>query len=182
MFVFRNRCFSSSREYSSREIAKKQFEYARQKLFKVNQWSFLSAYIAKFIIYDPYYFKPTDILEVGSYIKISFPLSLPDNWVRVTKIRSNDLEAFFVVQPTSSPFSAKKKKINHFLKKEASSTFKVKIKKTAIVGYEVGCNEVINNKGEQAGSRKIINTIMAWGGWLGLQNILWGKLTKFLVR
>lgn len=43
-------------------------------------------------------------------------------------------------------------------------------------------NEGINNKGKEAGNRKLINTLIAEGGWAAFQKFQWEKLTDYLVH
>ena len=66
--------------------------------------------------------------------------------------------------------------------KEATSKFKVERLLGSIHAYEIGVNEAINNKGEEAGNRKSINTLVAEGGWAGFQKLQWEKLTNYLVH
>lgn len=182
MFVFRNRCFENYWKHVSLDMARSQFEHSRSRLFNVNDWSDLGIFTADFELFDPNLIHTSSLLEVGSYIKITFPLSMPVNWVKVTEIYTDDSKAYFVVHPISDPQRDSSDTVAHFLRRKASSIFKVQIQGTRVYGYEIGRNELINNKGEQAGNRKFINTIMAWGGWLGLQRYQWGKLTKHFVR
>jgi len=50
-----------------------------------------------------------------------------------------------------------------------------------ILAFELGKDEAINNKGKKAGKRKLLNTIIAESGWLGLQRLQWEDLTNYLV-
>ena len=63
-----------------------------------------------------------------------------------------------------------------------ASTFRVDLEGKTIRAYELGRTEGINNKGEEAGNRKVINTLIAEGGWAGFQKLQWDKVTKFLVH
>lgn len=181
MFIFRNRCFSNHLEYANPNLAKSQFEHATTRLFRVNDWSNLGAYTANFILYDSNVIHTSTLIEVGSYIKITFPFPVPVNWVKVTEIYTDDSLAYFVVHPTRSPENGTTETVAHFLKKQSKSVFKVERTGAKVYGYEIGRNELINNAGKQSGSRKLINTLMAWGGWLGLQRYQWGKLTNHFV-
>lgn len=182
MFIFRNRCFSNHRKYASSALAISEFEHARSRLFRLNDWSNLGAFTANFVLYDSSFIRKSSLLEVGSYIKITFPLPVPVNWVKVTEIFVDDSLAYFVVHPTVNPEDNTSETVAHFLKKQAKSVFKIERKGSTVYGYEIGQNELINNTGKQSGGRKIINTLMAWGGWLGLQRYQWGKLTNYFVR
>jgi hypothetical protein len=51
-----------------------------------------------------------------------------------------------------------------------------------LFAFEIGKNEGINNQGEDAGDRKLINTLIAEGGWAGFQELQWKKLTDYLVH
>jgi hypothetical protein len=66
--------------------------------------------------------------------------------------------------------------------KEATSTFRVQRRGKSIYAYEIGKNEGINNEEEDAGNRKLINTLFAEGGWAGVQKLQWKKLTDYLVH
>ena len=179
--MFKNRCFKNYREYKTTVEARNAFIESKKKLFDVKQWSALPGYTATFEVYNPVQQKFHSEIKVGYYIKISFSKLLPHNWVKITDIFKSDTLAFIKVRPARDP-NKNNNQIAHFLVENASSTFKVEIKGHTIFGYEVGCDEFINNKGEQAGNRKIINTIIAIGGWLGIQNLQCNKLTNYLVH
>lgn len=182
MFGFRNRCFRNYWKHVSLNMARAQFEHARTRLFNVNDWSDLGFFTAKFELYDPNLIHTSTLLELGSYIKIIFPMAMPENWVKVTEIYTDDSKVYFIVHPVSNPMEDSSEKVAHFLQEKASSIFKVEIDGTRVYGYEIGRNEVINNSGTKAGNRKFINTVMAWGGWLGMQRYQWGKLTNHFVK
>lgn len=154
-------------EYPTEAAAVKEFEEAKRKLFDVNLWSHLEGINSTFELYDPYGHKTdTTHPEVGYFIKITLPGGL-ENWVKITAIHVEDALAEFTVHPSEKPEERNKgeKVIEHFFIKEASSTFRVERRGTKLIGYEIGLNEGINNQGEEAGDRALLNTLTAEGGW-----------------
>ena len=122
--------------------------------------------------------------EVGFCIDIILPASTMDNWVEVTDMREEENLAEFVVHPCEKPEERNQdgKVIQHFFVKEASSTFRVVREGNTLHAYEIGRNEGINNEGQEAGDRALLNTLVAEGGWAGIQGLQWDKLTKYLVH
>jgi hypothetical protein len=112
------------------------------------------------------------------------PGPVPENWVIVTDIKEEENMAEFTVSPSIDPTEKNKerKEIKHFFIDEATSTFRVEILDKTIYAFEIGRNEGVNNEGEEAGKRKLINTLVAEGGWAGFQKFQWEKLTGFLVH
>jgi hypothetical protein len=80
------------------------------------------------------------------------------------------------------PLPDEEKKVEHFFTKEASSTFRVDLIGTTLWACEIGQNERINNHGEEAGARALVNTVIAEGGWAGVQKLQWDSLTQYLVH
>ena len=126
----------------------------------------------------------TPVDRTGYYIRIDLPGPTPENWVQVTELRQDENMAEFVVHPSRKPEPAQGEQgeIKHFFAKEASSTFRVERNGATLTGYEIGRNEAINNQGEEAGDRAVANTLIAEGGWAGVQALQWNKLTAYLVH
>jgi len=181
----KDKTYSSENEFSTEEEAAREFKRSIEKLFHVNNWSTIHGITSAFTLYkadgsEKEAYKPA----IRDYIKIDLPGPTPDNWVVVTDIRENDEIAEFTVSPSIDPTKKGEgnKKIEHFFIDETTSTFRVQRKGKLIYAYEIGKNEGINNEGEDAGKRKLINTIIAEGGWAGLQKFQWNKLTDYLVH
>src|SRR5690606_12762265 len=98
-------------------------------------------------------------------------------------IQQEEDKVEFTVSPSINPTKAKEEqdKIEHFFIPEASSTFRVQRDGNILAAFEIGKNEGINND-EEAGNRKLINTLIAEGGWAGIQDLQWNKLTDYLVH
>lgn len=122
--------------------------------------------------------------EIGYFIKIVLPGSNLENWVKVTAIHATDTMAEFTVHPSERPkeLDQEQEVIEHFFSKEASSTFRVVRQGNTLSAYEIGKNEGINNQGQEAGNRALLNTLVAEGGWAGIQALQWDKLTRYLVH
>lgn len=181
----KNKTYSSTNVYPTDEIAVKEFRRAKEKLFNVNRWSQLPGLSSTFQLYNSlgekiHALKP----EIGNYIKIVLPAPALENWVNVIDIKEHENSAEFTVSPSSNPTDKKEgqKEIKHFFIDEATSTFKVELQNKKLNAYEIGKNEGINNEGAEAGKRKLINTLVAEGGWAGFQKFQWKKLTDYLVH
>lgn len=181
----RNTFYSSQKDFPDRVTAEKEFERSKQKLFDVNKWSDMPGITSGFALYNADgKKKPTSQPEVGDFLLIDLPGPAPENWVVVTDIKVEEDLAEFTVSPSPDPRSTgeERKEIEHFFSDEATSTFRVHLKDKSIFAYEIGRDEGINNEGEDAGNREIINTLIAEGGWAGFQALQWEKLTNYLVH
>lgn len=169
----------------NRTIAAKEYDRSVEKLFKVNLWSKLPGVSSTFQLYNTWgEEKIPGKLEIHDYIKILLPGPVPENWVIVTDIKREKDMAEFTVSPSEDPTEREKnkKEVKYFFIDEATSTFRVEWRENAIFAYEIGRNEGVNNQEAEAGKRKIINTIIAEGGWAGVQKFQWEKLTDYLVH
>jgi hypothetical protein len=179
----KNRTYSSRKTFQTREEALKEFERSRVKLFHIHKWSELPGISSSFTLYRGGKRIDRQMPEVNDYIRIILPGPVPANWVIVKEIRNEDESAQFTVSPTTDPTKKGGAGTEHFFKDEATSTFRVELQGKSIIGYELGRNERINrNSKKDAGNRKLINTIIAEGGWAGMQKLQWKKLTDYLVH
>lgn len=179
----RNQHFSSQNDFPDEATARKAFERAKKKLFDVNSWSELPGFSSEFKLYnDRGELRSVKKPEVGDYVLINLPGPAPANWVKVVGVKEEDNMAEFIVSPSEDPKKKGTKEIKHFFIDEATSTFRVKREHKSIFAHEIGKNIAINNEGEEAGDRGIINTIIAGSGWAGLQKVQWEKLTDYLVH
>ncbi|WP_439883298.1 hypothetical protein ACSX1A_09015 [Pontibacter sp. MBLB2868] len=181
----KNKIHSQEHEYPNEATAIKEYEKSKQKLFDINLWSHLEGINSTFELYDQRGRK-TDAIkpEVGYFIKIILPGSGIENWVQLTDIHVEENLAEFTVHPSEKPDERNdgEKVIKHFFIKEASSTFRVERRGKKLIGYEIGLNEGINNQGEEAGDRALLNTLTAEGGWAGVQALQWNKLVYYFVH
>lgn len=178
----KNKIYSSQNNFSSREVAVREFERSKAKLFNVNRWSDLSDFTSDFELYNQQGQRSEkEKPEVGDFIRIMLPGPAPENWVKVTDIKVSDEAAEFTVSPCEDP-REKDEEVEHFFIKEATSTFRVKLIDNSIHAFEIGKNEGINNQGERAGDRKVLNTLIAEGGWAAFQELQWKTLTDYLVH
>lgn len=181
----KDKTYISRNSFGDRELANELFQKSKEKLFDINLWSRLPGITASFQLYSPSGEKKTmDRPQINDYIKIVLPGPFPENWVIVTKLMEEENMAYFTVSPSESPIDkwSQSKEIEHFFIKEATSTFQVQTKGTDIYAREIGKNEAINNKGYEAGKRKLINTLLAEGAWAGFQAYQWQKLLDYLVH
>jgi hypothetical protein len=177
--------FSSQHPYPDAASAAEAFDQAREKLFYVDGWSTLPGFSAKFGLYDRAGLRKTDGPAVGDCIRISLPGPLPENWVMVTDVRTGPGEAQFTVSPCGDPKATTEStegKVAHFFGGEASSTFRVELQDNILVASEIGRDERINNQGDEAGGRAVVNTLIAGGGWALFQEMQWKKLTDYLAH
>ena len=181
----KDRTYTSRRTYPDQSAALQAFAWAEEKLFDVNAWSDLPGITAKFALHDPAGTPKTTTPQRGDYIRIDLPGPFPENWVQVTEVRADDLAAEFTVRPSRDPREKGEPaqgEVEHFFGKEARSTFRVALQGNTLVASEIGQNESINNQGAQAGNRAVVNTLVAKGGWAGVQQMQWKKLTDYLVH
>jgi len=183
----KDKTYTNKNEYPDAPTARRHFELAKQKLFDVNGWNNLTGLTSTFTLYDQFGNKSDSKKpEIGYFIGIVLPATTIDNWVEVTDIREEEIFAEFVVHPSKKPEKLtegeQEETIKHFFIKEASSTFRVELQGNTLVGSEIGKNEGINNQGEEAGDRSVLNTLVAEGGWAQVQKIQWDKLTAYLVH
>ena len=181
----KNKKFSNHRIFVSKEAAKAALEKSKAKLFDVNGWSALPGINSAFHLHDAKGEKLQGTKPaVGHFIYIDLPGPDPVNWVQVIEVKESDDIASFTVRPCADPKARGEdsKEIKHFFTDRATSTFRVQRVGKAIYAYEIGKQEEINNRGEKAGNRKVINTLIAETGSLGLQKTQWDKLTNYLVH
>ncbi|HLW21461.1 MAG TPA: hypothetical protein VKX33_14115 [Cyclobacteriaceae bacterium] len=180
----KDKLYSSDNEFPTKEQASTEFKRSIQKLFHVNQWSDMPGITSTFELHDANgEKKPAIRPEVGDYVRIVLPGPVPENWVTVVDIKETEETAEFTVSPSINPTKRREDQdeIQHFFIPEATSTFKVQLADNRISAFEIGRNEGINNA-EDAGNRKLLNTLIAEGGWAGVQEFQWNKLTDFLVH
>ena len=176
--------YTNMKEFPDDLSASNAFEESKRKLFDVNSWSAMEGINSKFTLYDVSG-KPTNgEPKPGYFIRIELPGPPVENWVQVYELKDEPDMAEFSVHPSKKPAEKTDPdaEVKHFFAKEASSTFRVSRTGNIIRAFEIGRNEYINNQGDESGSRKILNTLIAEGGWAGFQEIQWDKLTKYLVH
>jgi hypothetical protein len=177
--------FSSEHSYPDDASAAEAFARAREKLFNVDAWSTLPGFSAKFGLYDRDGLRKTDGPAVGDCVRITLPGPLPENWVMVTDVRTGLQEAQFTVSPCGNPKARAESTVGevaHFFGGEATSTFRVELQGNTLVASEIGRNERINNQGDEAGGRAVVNTLIAESGWALFQEMQWKKLTDYLAH
>ncbi|KEO73751.1 hypothetical protein [Anditalea andensis] len=181
----KNKKFSNFHRYRSIEEAILAFEQSKIKLFDINKWSSLPGISSAFYLHDTngestQEEKP----KKGYHIYIDLPGPDPVNWVQIIDVSELQTIAEFTVRPSADPRAeiSDQTEIKHFFTDKATSTFRVRRSGKTIYAYQIGKQEEINNSGKKAGSRKVINTIIAETGSLGLQKLQWEKLTNYLVH
>lgn len=178
----KDKTYTSQHSFPDQEAAARAFERAKAKLFDVNRWSKLPGITSKFELHDQHGQRSEkEKVEVGDFIRIMLPGPVPENWVTVTDVKSGDKKSAFTVNPSKDPQEIKED-VEHFFIKEASSTFSVELKANTLHAAEIGKNEGVNNQGEDAGNRELLNTLLSEGGWAAFQKLQWKKLTEYLVH
>jgi hypothetical protein len=181
----KDKMYQNEQDYPDQMSARTAFEESKKKLFNVNLWSNLEGINSTFELHDERGRKTTaEMPEIGFYVKVTLPATNMENWVQVNDIRTSDNMAEFTVQPSSKPNppADEEEVTEHFFTSEATSTFRVEVQGTKLIGSEIGKNEFINNQGEESGDRAVMNTLVAQGGWAGFQELQWDKLTSYLVH
>ena len=179
----KDKVFSSQHTFPDPGSARRAFVESVVKLFRVDAWSDLPGISSTFELYDHQGQRKKDGRPVvGDYVRIVLPGPLPENWVSVTDTKEEEEGAEFTVRPSENPQNPQREKTEHFFSREATSTFRVEWQGNTITAYEIGRNERVNNQGEEAGGRGIVNTLIAGAGWAGIQDIQWNKLTRYLVH
>ncbi len=176
--------FCAEHIYEREDDAITAFILSKEKLFDVNAWSEIPGINSTFILYDDNGKKAEGKVLEGYFIKILLPGAKIKNWVHIKSVTNEADFAQFIVHPSEKPADRNKPdaEVKHFFAEEASSTFRVMREGNKITAFEIGRNEVINNNGHEAGSRALLNTLIAEGGWAGFQKIQWEKLTRYLVH
>lgn len=181
----KDKLYQNEQDYPDEMSARTAFEASKKKLFNVNLWSNLEGINSTFELHDARGRKTTaEEPELGYYVKVTLPGAEVENWVQVNDIRITENMAEFTVQPSSKPNPPvdEEEVTEHFFTKDATSTFRVEVQGTRLVGSEIGRNEYINNQGDESGDRAVLNTLIAEGGWAGFQSLQWDKLTSYLVH
>ncbi len=180
----KDKVYTSTNEFPDEVQAKREFTFARERLFQVNDWSDIPGIgNADFTIYDPDGSKVDNrMVAVGDFLKIDLPGPVPMYWVEVIDLKDEDDFAEFAVKPASDPTTTKDPEVvDHFFQEGARSVFRIERKGNQLSGFEIGINEAINNQGEQAGGKAVINTVVSETGWAFFQENQWKNLTDYLV-
>lgn len=176
--------YSSTREFTDEVSARFEFSRAKERLYDVNGWSAIPGIAnAVFELYSPdgQPLKKNHV-EEGDFIKIDLPGPLPFYWVRVTEISGSENRAQFTVQPTYNPTENDDKTVtDHFFQDQARSIFRVERNGSGITAREIGLDEAINNQEQEAGEKRLINTLVSEVGWAAFQKYQWKILTDYLV-
>lgn len=181
----KDKVYANEQDFADEAAALAAFKRSQEKLFDVNRWSELEGFNSTFKLYNangnP---AENEVAQEGFYMQIILPASPIENWVRITDVRRQDNQVEFTVHPSEKPKPTNEGRevTQHFFVKEASSTFRVTKEGTKLAAFEIGKNEAINNTGEEAGNRALLNTLVAEGGWAGVQALQWDKLTRYLVH
>ncbi|GGK85805.1 hypothetical protein ACD591_17730 [Rufibacter glacialis] len=183
----KDKFFYNENTYPDEATAQREFARTKEKLFNVNSWSLLTGINSTFQLFDAQG-NPSDAprIQEGDYMQIILPATSIENWVTAIEVTEEEEAAQLVVRPCPKPEAQKNdqegNEVKHFFSEEATSTFRVVREGTKIMGMEIGRNEVINNTGEQAGNRPILNTLISEGGWAGFQALQWDKITRYYVH
>ena len=182
--VAKDKYFFSEKEFPRNYHAVEEFRKSKNRLFDVNSWSKISHPLsANFSLHNQSAEGVVEVLpQLNYYIAIDLPGPLPIYWVKVIDIKNADSFAEFTVQPSEDPTkNTDKEKTQHFFQKGATSTFRVEINDNKIKASEIGKNEAINVKSDEAGIQAPINALVAETGWNGFQKIQWENLCKYIV-
>lgn len=176
--------YKSHKDYGDEAAARHEFAKARERLFQVNDWSNIPGVgNAGFTLYDRSGAKADNrTVEVGDFLKIDLPGPVPFFWVEAIEMKDDTDFAEFTVKPAPDPTKREDREVvDHFFHEGARSTFRVERQGSSLYGMEIGVNEAINNQGEKAGDKKVVNTVVSETGWAFFQKNQWENLTDYLV-
>ncbi len=180
----KDKTYTSEKSFADDEAAKREFVAAKERLFDVNAWSDIQGIgTAGFRIHNAAG-TPTEhkIVMTGDFIRIDLPGPVDKYWVEVIDVKEEPDLAEFTVKPTHDPSDFDKpEKTDHFFHEDARSIFRVQRFGNVLKAMEIGTNEAINNKGEEAGDDAAEHTLVAVNGWAFFQKNQWESLTKYLV-
>ncbi|WP_192820285.1 hypothetical protein [Rufibacter sp. LB8] len=181
----KDKLFQNENTFPDEAAAQQAFEQAKAKLFDVNKWSNLEGINSTFQLFGAAG-EPSDKTkpQVGDFMQIILPATNIENWVAVTEVTEEETAAQFVVKPSPppAPKTDQPEVVKHFFTHEASSTFLVYLDGLTLHGLEIGKDEAINNQGQEAGDRAVLNTMISEGGWAGFQSLQWNKITRYFVH
>jgi hypothetical protein len=180
----KNKTYTTSKTFATQDEAAMHYSKSVERLFDINSWGQITDISAKFQLYDQSgeeKYSP-DLPQVNDYIRIEFVGPLPINWVKIREVSIRENSAQFTVRPCADPLGMDKNDevTSHFFKNRSRSIFKVALHDRTITAEEIGTDETINNRGTEAGDRKLINTMIAQAGWAGFQKFQWEILTAYL--
>ncbi len=173
----KDKYFPVEQEFPDEAAARSFFPEAKKRLFNIDKWTEESGIKSTFELFDAEAQKTTGPPKVGYFMKIILPGVPIENWVEITDLIEKENLVSFTVHPCSNPQN-KEDKTQHFFVKETSSTFRIELIGNKIKACEIGKNEIINNQ-EEAGNRSAVNTLIAEGGWAGVQKIQWESLAAY---
>lgn len=179
----RDKVFTSQFTYPDDATAQLAFDRAVRRLLDLNAWSDLPGLTTAFQRVDPTGVPlPTPTPAVGDFVRIQLPGPVPANWGQITVVRVADSLAELTIQPSHAPDnSAADAPIAHFFGPESTSTIRVTRTGPTLVAQQIGLDERINNQGEQAGDRPVLNTLVAEVGWAFFQHLQWQKIIDYLI-
>ena len=173
----KDKIFEAEQVFPDAETAKKHFPEAKKRLLDINKWTEETGIKATFELHDDKAQKTNETPRKGYFMKIILPGVPIENWVEITDFKEEENVIEFTAHPCSNPQN-NDDKTQHFFVKETSTTFRAEVTGNKIKAAEIGRNEIINNQ-EEAGYRKAVNTLIAEGGWAGVQKILWQNLADY---
>lgn len=180
----KDKVYSSARQFEDEDSASFEFSRSRERLFNVNAWSQIPGVAnATFELFS----QEGELLNRNQvsnedFIKIDLPGPLPFYWVKVIEISDVPDRAQFTVQPAYDPTEKDDKRAtDHFFQGKARSIFRVERNGKEITAMEIGIDEAINNKEEEADGKGLINTLVSQGAWAVFQKYQWKNLTDYVV-
>lgn len=173
------------------KAARALYEAAQQRLLDVNSWKEISGDLsASFVLNDSRGTIVRRPAMEGDYIRIRIPGSTADetrefDWVRIEKIierRSPRGTAYtgMRVRPATPPDDVDRE-IEHFFRRDATSSFIVEKRGNLIRASVYGRNEMPNTLTGRA-LRKLRNLLAGLGAMLGISRLQWKSLVKGLLR
>lgn len=169
----------------NKEEAKSTYNLARARLINPDCWRNLAGVgTAEFeLISANEDFKQ---VQENDYLRINIPgpgsiVGDGYDWVKVEKIEENnfsetDRSIGLKLRASSNP-NNDKTDTAHFFKKEATSTFIIKLEDNVVTASYYGRNEVPNVENVSM-LDKVRNTVVATGAAIGLSELQWNALIK----
>jgi hypothetical protein len=179
--------------FKKEQEAKNFFLVAKQRLQDVNRWHEIAGtFTAGFQLLDESGHEVSRLAKTGDYFQINIPAPGPGagdgyDWVRVELMEeqagsSAEEEAFGLrVRPAAPPANHGGEEVAHFFKDDATSSFLVERKGTAITAAVRGRNEVPNASSDKP-LDMVRNAVVGIGAILGLSNPQWKSLVKGILK
>jgi hypothetical protein len=175
----------AERTFENEAEAKKVFARLSEKLLHIEDWNY-SAGISTFILFDHNgNEKQHKQAQIGDFIRIKMPMTGKEDWVKITKIETDNDDRILSVQPAYDPTVeiTDQNTTSHFFTADSSNNFCLKRTENRITMYVIGLNEVTNTKETSNILESVRNLATAnLGHYLGVQKAEWTTFCRHFLE